>query len=63
MLIALVGLRTVGTSIGLALLAASAEARERWLAGKAENQPPEIPPITWRDMLLGGLGRRKGAKE
>jgi len=46
-----------------ALLAASAEARERWLAGKAKNQPPEIPPITWRDMLLGGLGRRRGAKE
>lgn len=45
------------------LLAASAEARERWLAREPENRRPEVPPITWRDLLLGGLGRRPEPKE
>jgi prephenate dehydrogenase len=46
-----------------ALMAASADARERWLAGDSESRQTEIPAITWRDILLGGLGRRRGRRE
>ncbi len=46
-----------------ALMAASADARERWLAAESQSRQSEIPAITWRDILLGGLGHRRGQKE